>query len=162
MKRLLLLASLFVFGYFAGRYAVDLFLSDETRIRNAIEEMEEGFNEGSGKRATSGLADTWLHEGQSMRRDDLRGYLLAEFQQQRSRKARRLTLRVDVLDDLLIVEVDGDRAEATIEAFFEKLRGESWEPLWRMRVQASLEKGEDGWKIVRTAKEDLEGNGLRG
>ena len=162
MKRILLLLSLVVFGYFTGRFLVGLFLSDETRIRNVIEEMEAGFNEGSGKRASSGLAETWTHAGRAVRRDDLRGYLLAEFQQQRTQRKRQLTLRVDVLDDLLLIDVQDDRANATIEARFEKLRGETWEPLWHMRVEAELEKGDDGWKITRTEKEDLEGGGLRG
>lgn len=162
MKRVFLVLVLLVVGYVGVRWLVVALASDETRIRWSVEEMVAGFNEGSGKRATSGFAETWDHGDTELRRDDLRGYLLAEFQQQRSQKARRLTLRVDVPEDTLVIAVVDERATLELEARFEKLRGEEWQPLWRMRVEAVLSKGEDGWKIVETAKEDLEGRGLRG
>ena len=162
MKRIFLALLLVIAGYVGGRWIVDFFVSDETKIRNAVEEMVEGFNEGSGKRATSGLAETWTHGKTEMRRQELRGYLLSEFQQQRSQKARRLTVRVEVPEETLVVTVNGDSAEMVLEANFEKLGGEEWKPLWRMRVTATLSKLEDGWRIVRTEKEDLEGRGLRG
>jgi len=160
MKRALLVLVVLVVGYGGVRWLVGALASDETRIRWVVEEMVAGFNEGSAKRATSGLAETWKHEGTELRRDDLRGYLLAEFQQQRSRKGRRLTLRVEVPEDALQVEVKGERAALGLEARFEKLRGEEWQPLWRVHVDAALARGEDGWKIVETTKEDLEGRGL--
>ena len=162
MKRSLLMILVLVAALVCGRWACSAFASDETKIRRLLAEMEDGFNEGSGKRATSGLAETWKHAGRARSREDLRGYLLIEFQQQRAQKARRLTLRVEIPEDSIAISVEGDRAHLELEARFEKLAGEEWRPQWRTRIRAVLARGEEGWQIVETEKEDLEGNGLRG
>lgn len=162
MKPYLWIAAVLLAGFFLARWAFSALASDETKIRRLVAEMEDGFNEGSGRRATSGLAETWKHAGETLSRDDLRGYLLAEFHQQRSQKARRLTLRVEIPADSLAIEVEGERARLVLEAHFEKLAGEEWQPLWRTRIEAVLADGADGWQIVETEKDDIEGHGLRG
>lgn len=162
MKRIFLGLVLAVAALLAVRWAVGALASDETRIRWMVEEMVDGFNEGSAKRATSGFAESWRYREETLRRDDLRGGLLAEFQQQRSRQARRLTLRASVPESSLAIELAGDTAQLEFEVHIEKLRGEAWEPKWTMRVRAALERGEDGWRIVAVTKDDLEGSGLRG
>lgn len=161
MKRILLGLVLAVAAVVAVRWVIGALASDETRIRWMVEEMVDGFNEGSARRATSGFAESWRYREETLRRDDLRGGLLAEFQQQRSRQARRLTLRASVPEPLAI-EVAGDTARMELELHVEGLRGEAWAPRWTMRVRAELERGEDGWRIVAVAKDDLEGSGLRG
>ncbi len=162
MKRPLAILALALLAFVLVRWACGALVSDEARIRGLVAGMVDGFNEGSAKGATAGLAETWTHAGETLRRDDLRGYLLATFQQQRTQKARRLTLRVRVPEESLTLAVEGDRATFALEAEFEKLAGEEWRPQWRMRVEGALARGEDGWRIVETRKTDLEGDGLRG
>lgn len=162
MKRILLGLVLALVAIVVVRQAVRALASDETRIRWMVEEMVDGFNEGSGKRASSGFAETWRYREETLRRDDLRGGLLAEFQRQRSQQARRLTLRASVPESSLAIEVTGDTAHMELELHIEKLRGEVWEPHWTLRAKASLERGDEGWRIVEVSKEDLEGSGLRG
>ena len=160
MKRALLVVFALVFLFFLGRWIVIALASDETKIRWLVENMEDGYNEADAGDCIGPLAEDWTHEGYEVERELIRGAILQDYLQDRDRETKKLRRRVDVDHDTLVVEVDGDTARFTVEVTFERLREGEWEETWRMRAQAELQAGEDGWKIHRTRHEDLRGTQL--
>ena len=160
MKRLLLVGlPLLVLGVFGLRWAIHALASDETRIRWMVEAMEEGFNDGSAKGATGGLGRDWRHEGMDgLDAETLRGMLLREFMELRRRDGE-LSVRIEVPEDTLAITVDGESATLECEALMERRREGKWTGAWRSRIEGELRKGEEGWEILRTRHEDLEGRG---
>jgi len=155
---LVLLGSVAVF--FLGRALVLTFVSDETKIRWLVEGMEEGFNEGDLSDCVGPLHPRWLHEGYSLNREYLKGGLFQAFREERDRDTGERTSKVEVDEESFYVEVEGEKARLEVEARFSRLRNEAWELTWHIRVSGDLEKGEDGWKIVRTQHDDLKGTQL--
>lgn len=162
MKRVLLLLALALVVVLGVRWVVLALVPDETKIRWVVEEMEEGFNEGSAKRSVSGLAEDWSHEhARGMTAELLQRYLFGEFQGMRAQGDHRLDARVEVDEDELSIQVDGQEASLDGEATFSRLQAGEWVPNWRVRFHARLEDRDDGWLVVRSSSEDLEGRGIR-
>lgn len=137
----------------------DLFRSDESRIRALVARMEAAYNAGKPGTCVGPLAKGWRHEGYSIDREQLLGGLF-QASRERDPRTRQLRSRVEVDEDAVRVAVDGARATLGAEACFWRLRAETWEPVWRLSIEAELEDGEDGWKIVRSRHVDLQGTQL--
>lgn len=147
-------------AFVVGRWVVLSMVSDETKIRWLVERMEEGYDDGDLSDCVGPLSDDWHHEGYLVDRERLKLGLFQAFREERDRDTGKRTSKVDVDEDGMQIAVDGDEATLTAEAVFSRLRGEAWEDTWNIRVEAHLEKGDDGWKIVRTSHEDLKGTQL--
>ncbi len=160
MKRALLVVSAVFFLFFLGRWIVIALASDETKIRWLVENMEDGYNEADAGDCIGPLAEDWTHEGYEVERELIADGIRRDYLQDRDRDTKKLLRRVDIDEDTLVVEVDGDTARFTVEVIFERLQNGEWEETWRMRAHAELRAGDDGWKIHRTRHEDLSGTQL--
>jgi len=153
----LLAAVIVVFG---ARAIVRALASDETKIRWRIESMAEGYNSGDVGDAIGPLAKDWKHEGFPYGREDVRGELVREFFQERDKKTGKPTHKVELDEDTLQVDVQGDAATLQVEASFQEKDGEAWVERWRARIHGDLAKGENGWFFHHTSHEDLVGTPL--
>ena len=163
MRRTLLLLGTALLLWFTGRWLHYRLASDEQKIRWQVEEMLEGYNTAQPGMAVGPLDPDWRHEGHGeLDRELLRGALFRVAMNDRDRETRELTSRVALVEDSLVIEVAGDTAALEFEAVFSRRKrgDEEWTERWRLRIEAELEDGDDGWKIVRSRHEDLAGTQL--
>jgi len=159
VKRFLLLLLGVAVLSFGGRALVRALASDETKIRWLVERMVAGYAEGDVGDCIGAFAPDWTHEGHEITRELLRGALI-QTSRERDPATKQSLSRVDIVEDMLSVTVEGDSARLACEADFSRLRKGTWEPTWTMRAEADLTRGEDGWKIVRSRHQDLRGTEL--
>ena len=150
MKRVIAIAGGLVFAFFLGRWLFVALASDETRIRWLVERMERGYNRADVSDCVGPLADDWSHEGHSVDRDLIANAIRSDYLRDRDRETKELRRRVEVDEDTLVVEVDGETARLTVEARFERLQQGRWTETWALRAEAELRETEDGWRIRRT------------
>ncbi len=159
LKRILVVVLVLVVGFLGVRSAIRALASDETKITWLIEDMAEGFNDGRAGTAVGGLAAEWRHEGSRVDRDLLREVLAREVLSARTSRSGELPHRVAIPEELLLITVEEDFARVECEAIFDERNEEEWKTVWCVRIWAELERGEDGWRIVRSRHEDLVGRG---
>ncbi|MEX1024441.1 MAG: hypothetical protein WD226_05125 [Planctomycetota bacterium] len=160
MKRFLLVPLAAVAIYFAGRSLVMLFVSDETKIRWIVEEMQESFNDARAGGCLSPVADTWRHEDSAwLDRETLHGALVRTFFTERDRD-KRFLLRVEVPEDNLVIVVTDDTADVRAAVKFLRREGEAWAVTWYFELEAEFRDGDDGWQIHRTSHRNVEGKGF--
>jgi len=160
MKRVLLIllgAVVLWFGFRGLRYAL---ASDETKIEWLLERMEEGYNEGHAGRTVSGFHRDWHHADYPIDREQVRGGVFVMDREQRAQGSGELTRRVSIGREELVIEVSGDHASARFPLTFARLEQGAWHDTWKARVFAELEHGENGWLIVSSRHEDIEGTAL--
>lgn len=145
--------------YLGSGLVIRWFASDETEIRWIVEGMEEAYNVGDPSGCVESIARTWRHAGSELDRQMLFGALL-RIAQERDRETRALRSRVAVDPEAAEIVVTGDTATLTLDAAFERRRGEEWQPSWQVRITAELVDGDDGWEIVTSRHEDLAGTHL--
>ena len=160
MKHILLILLGSVAVFFLGRALVLAFVSDETKIRWLVEEMEAGFNAGDLSDCVGPLDDDWSHDGHSLTLEYLKGGLFQAFREERDRETGKRTSKIEIAEDGIYVEVEDEAARIEVEARFSRFKRDVWEETWHIRVFGDLEKGEDGWKITRTRHDDLKGTQL--
>jgi len=159
MKRALVLAILVAVGFFGLRRLVVMLASDRTQILWLLEDMEEGYDEARVGPCVAGIAADWRHEGAgSLDRETLKGYLLRSFLQDRESASKAFLYRVDVPEESIELEVDGDRATLACDARFERLRAGAWQPDWELHLRAELERIDGRWRIVRSSHENRSGS----
>jgi hypothetical protein len=158
-KKILLPLFALVALYLGSGLVIRFFASDETRIRWLVAQMEEAYNAGRPGSCVGPLAKDWRHEGSSIDREQLLGGLF-QAARERDKETRQLRSKVEVDEDAVQVSVDGERATLATEALFWRLRAGSWEESWRLRIEAELEDGDEGWEIVRSRHQDLAGTHL--
>lgn len=145
--------------YVGGGLVIRWLASDETEIRWIVEDMEEAYNAGDPSGCVESIARTWRHAGSELDRQMLFGALL-RIAQERDRETRALRSRVEVDPQAAEIVVTGETATLTLEAAFQRRRGDEWKPSWQVRITAELVDGDDGWEIVASRHEDLEGTHL--
>ena len=145
--------------YFGAGFLIRFFASDETKIRWRIADMEEAYNAGRPGACVAPLARDWHHEGSSIDREMLLGGLF-QAARERDKQTGGLRSRVEVDEDAAQIAVNGARATLAVEARFSRLRAGAWEDAWRVRFEAELVDGDDGWQIVKSRHEDLAGTHL--
>ena len=145
--------------YLGGRSVFLWLTPDESRIRWIVADMEQAYNAGDPSGCVEPIARTWRHAGTELDRQMLFGALL-RIAQERDRETRALRSRVEVDEDAAEVEIDGEQATLTVEATFQRRRGDEWKPSWTVRITAELVDGDDGWEIVRSRHEDRAGTHL--
>lgn len=145
--------------YLGSGLVIRWFASDETRIRWIVADMEEAYNAGDPSGCVESIARSWKHEGNELDRQMLFGALL-RIAQERERETRALRSRVEVDEEAAEIVVADERATLTLDATFQRRRGEEWKPAWHVRIVAELVDGDDGWEIVASRHEDLEGTHL--
>ena len=145
--------------WFGGGAVLRWFASDETKIRRIVASMEEAYNAGAPSDCVEPIAANWHHAGTELDRRELFAALLG-IARERERETRELRTRVEVDEAAAEIVVAGERATLALEAAFQRRRGAEWQPSWQVRITAELVDGEDGWEIVASRHEDLEGTHL--
>ena len=156
-----ILALLLALGalYLGVNFLVELFTSDETKIRHLLGDMEEAYNAGKPRSCIEPVAKDWHHEGYEIDRELLFGALAQTFLD-RDRETKQLRTRVEVDEGAAEVAVDGERAAVACEATFFRLRAGQWSESWHVRLEADLEDRDDGWEIVKSRHRDERGTHL--
>jgi hypothetical protein len=157
-KALLLFAGLAVL-VLSVRWVVLAFVSDATKIRWIVEDMEAAYDAGDPGGVVDPLAFDWRHDGVELDRRMLFGGLLGTARD-RDATTGELRSRVTVAPEAVVVSVDGDHATLEAEAVFERLTRETWRETWRVVFEAELEKDGGDWRIVRSAHRDVRGTHL--
>ena len=158
MKKLLLSIAVVVGLWFGGRELLSVLASDETKIARLVEGMERGFNRGRLNPCIEPLAPTWRHAGSDVTRALLADHLRAHFLTERHPQTKELLYRAEVDWDAFAVEVDDAGATIRFDIRFFLDDGSPDRRLeWHARVDGDLEQREDGWVLVRTRHEDVEG-----
>ena len=167
MRRFLTVLGTVLLIFFGSRGLYRAIASDEQKIRWSIEGMFTGYNTARPSLCVEPLADEWRHESlPHLDRELLRGGLLRISMQERDRRTKKLTTRVELVPESFLVSMEDDSAAFELEAFTSRhVRpaggGEpEWEERWRFRVVGRLERGERDWKIVSSRHEDLAGTRL--
>lgn len=145
--------------YLGTTFLIRSLASDETKIRWLVAGMEEAYNGGHAGQCVAPLAKNWRHAGTELDRELLLGALF-QASRERDPKTRQHLSRVEVDEDAAAVTVTGERATFGADATFSRLRRGAWEETWRLRIEAELENGADGWEIVASRHTDLRGTHL--
>lgn len=135
----------------AGKFA-----SDETRIRRLLRAEAAAFNSASALSALTGFARDYRDETSGLDRPALQAALLWAFQNRRDGEGR-FRLRVELPADALQVEVRDKEASATFRLALWERNGDDEALEWELSVQARLEHGEYGWRIVSSRHETVQG-----
>lgn len=159
IRKLLLPVFALAVLYVLGAWLVELFTSDDTKIRRVVARMEAAYNAGKPGSCVGPLSRDWRHEGHEIDRDLLLGALF-QTARDRDQETRELRTRVEVDEDAAEIAVDGETATLAAEATFFRRRAGAWEESWRIRVSAELANGADGWEIVKSLHQDLRGTHL--
>jgi hypothetical protein len=161
VKRFLAIALAFAALFLGARWLWHALASDERKIRWLVEGAADGFDEAHSGPVLDALTLDWLHESTpGFDRAVLVDVLRALYFQERDPSTRRFRYRVEIDAAALAIAVEGERARLAGEARFDRsLQGE-WKPIWRVRFEADLIDGDDGWRVARSRHEDLEGRGL--
>jgi hypothetical protein len=134
------------------------FLSEEERVRRIILSMADGFNRCRAGQVVDPLAESYVEETSRHDRTDVRGYLGVLFLTQRDPKTKEFRYRVEV--ESLSVAMDGEKpgkAQVVVVASFLALGSGAGESAWRVEVSASLDRTDDGWKVMRSTHRGLSG-----
>src|SRR5262249_55780729 len=102
-----------------GAFLVELFTSDETKIRRIVGAMEAAYNAGKPGACVEPLAKDWHHEGYEIDRELLLGALF-QTAQDRDRETKELRTRVAVDEDAAEVTVAGEHATLACDAAFSR------------------------------------------
>jgi hypothetical protein len=165
MKRLLLAVVALLLIGFAGRALLRLLASDETKIRWALEEMRDGFNDTELAPIVDHLHPLFREEQSGADLDMVEQALIAVFFGEIDTTTKSFALRVDSDFDAWTVDVvarDIDSpasARAVGEFAMSRRKGEQETLLWRARAALELSQDdEDGWQVLRATLDTLEGD----
>ncbi|MCY3004114.1 MAG: hypothetical protein NTV21_20145, partial [Planctomycetota bacterium] len=138
--------------YFGARWIVRAFESDEERIRRAVAEMVEGFNEAQGRPVLAALSKNFVDTSSGATREDVRSALIAWFFEQVDPVTKKFLFVAEL--EQLDVQVDEAAREAQVSVTirFEKRRGDTLEPWWNAAIEGVMRDGEDGWQWVKSTK----------
>jgi len=161
MKRFLAIAIVLVVVILGARALLRSLAPEETKLRWRLEQMEAGYNEGDVGDTIRPIARSWGHEGHpGLDREAIHGQMVREFFQDRHPETRELLRRVDLLEETLVLELEGDSAAFTVEVLFERLVRDSWSTAWRAELSGQWRRGEGGWLLERTSHRNLENTQL--
>ncbi len=133
-----------------------LLRSDETRIRELLEAMAEGFNEGSPSGAISGLDESYTDETSKVKREEVRQFLTWLYFTARDEATKEFRYRVEISAVVVTVAPDAKKADLKLTAQFSELRSKAFRPVWKVEIEATLEK-RSGWKVVSSSHASVSG-----
>ncbi len=156
MKKIALVLAALLLALLAGRAVIRGMASEETKIRWLVQEEVESFNATSVSGCIDVLAPEYREITTGLDRSSLRGVLLYVFQKYRDQDSREFLYSLAAPDELLVVTLRNE-VETEAEAEFKVVLSERGVPVWAIRVQAELFRGEDGWRFVSSRHETVEG-----
>lgn len=134
--------------------------SDEERIRALFATEAARFNAGAALRVLDSFAPDYRDETLDLDRQTLRGALLWVFQNRREAASGRLVYDVGLGEDYPI-EIEGERATASVPVQLYEGLDERRRLAWSLRVAATLERRDGTWTVVRSTHETLAGRAPR-
>ena len=156
MKKIALILAGLMLAFLAGRAVIRGMASAETKIRWLVQEEVEAFNATRIDRCMEVFAPDYQETTASLDRSSLQRILLYVFQKFRDRESREFIYSLAAPDELVDV-VLRDEEETEAEADFKVVLSERGVPVWSIRVQAELFRGEDGWRFVSSQHSTVEG-----
>ena len=167
MRRILLGLAAAVVLFLVGRAIVRALVSDETKIRWMVEDMQEGFDRTRMDPILVAFAEDFSDETSGANRQDVRQALAYLFLTAKDPQTKAFPYRVEVeITKLAIDPGSGGEpgADCDLAARFFDLREHSGgepEPAWVIAIASRWERGEYGWRIARTKYETKSGRMLR-
>ncbi len=146
--------------WLGGRALLDTFASDETKIRDAIEDARDGFDRTRMDPVLALLAGDFEDETSTYRREDLRAGLAAVFFQAKDPATKRFPFRAVIDPDSVTIAVqpgEPKSAQVSIPLAIHDVRGGGDRVAWRVQIEAGFEERDGDWKLVRTRHTTREG-----
>ena len=162
LKKLASLAAVLLAAFFALKFVLRLFESDETRIRRRVAAIEAAFNDGAAGGVADALAPSFRERSSGLGRDEVRGLLFQFFQTSRDPKTRELVVAVRVETESVKIDLAGEkptRARLALTAVFTRRSTSQPGPGVTARVEfrGQLEKLDGEWKFVEAEAKLVEG-----
>ncbi|MFN0006431.1 MAG: hypothetical protein ACKVXR_00880 [Planctomycetota bacterium] len=162
MKRILLVLAGAVILFLVGRAIVRALVSDETKIRWAIEDMREGFDETRMDPILVAFDEKFRDETSGADRADVRQALAYLFLTAKHPQTKAFPYRVEIeIPKIGIEDSDPPAADCDLDARFFDLRGGGEEVAWEITIHSRWTRGEYGWRIASTRYETKSGRMLR-
>jgi hypothetical protein len=124
-------------------------VSEETRVRWALEKMCEAFNNERAGSTAAGFAEEFEVRNYSLTRDDVQSFLFGHFMSAQGKEP--FPYRAEILEDTLRIqfeESEEQRARVTFDYRFLKLFKEEWTPQKMQTADLRLEKIDGDWLII--------------
>lgn len=137
-----------------------VFVSDETRIRRALQNSADGFNDTQRSRCISVLGEGYRDETGGFTRDQLGQMLVYLFLKEKHPDMNTFRYHVELVEDELEIEVlEGSPKTASVSvlARFSKFDKGDFKPVWDVKVEGEMEKTSDGWKVMRSRYRSVSG-----
>jgi hypothetical protein len=147
-KRALLALAVLALAWWGVRALVHALASPETKIRWAVEDMVEGFNETHLQTVLDGIARGFVDRTSALTRDDLRSTLAWMFLNETDDQGGFLwsaTFDPESLAVLLAEDEQSAQASCSVQ-FFRRRGAAEPELVWDARVAGTLASGDDGWQ----------------
>lgn len=165
MRRLILVLGAILTLWFGGKAIVRLFKSDETRIRDVVESMTDGFNATRTNAVLEAFDARFRDEAFGADKELVHAALVQLFFTAKDEATKRFLYRAETkTTNVAVTKASGDRpasASAEIEAVFFARHGESETEAWRIAVHAELEATDGDWRLVRTDARTTSGKLIR-
>jgi hypothetical protein len=160
MRKLLIAALAGGALFIAISFLVRAFESPETKIRRRLEQMAADFDGGRAGPCARGLAEEFVDTTTGAGVGDVHAVLVRMTFAERDPKTNEFLHRVAFPEDSMAIRLDAadpERATVDLVAVFEEKRGSEWKVEWRVAIAAEMAEGDDGWQVLRTTHETLEG-----
>ena len=156
MKKIALILACLVVAVFVGRIVIRGMADEETKIRRLVQEEVEAFNATSISGCMAAFATEYQETTTGLHRADFQRVLLYVFQKYRDRDTREFLYQLAAPDEQVDVTLrNEEQTEADVD--FKVVLNERGAPVWSIRVQGSLFRGEDGWQFVTSQHMTVEG-----
>jgi hypothetical protein len=144
---------------FALRRAIE---PEENKVRRRIESMADGFNSSRAGKVLDGIAESFAEKDAGVEKEELRAFLAYLFFKERDPESKRFRYQVEVSKLEVALDPPGPpegppRASVSLEANFLELRAQKFTSVWKASIQGTLEKGDDGWQVIRSSHQTVEG-----
>ena len=149
MKKIIPILAGLVLAFLVGREVILGMASEETRIRRLLQDEVDAFNDASVSGCMAGFAPEYQDLTSRLDRTSLQRALLYTFQKHRE-------YRIAAPGELLDVRMRND-AETEAQVDLRVVLSDGDAPLWAIRVQAELSRGDHGWRFVSSRYETMEG-----
>jgi len=144
--------------YLFGQLLYRALASDETRIGWLLDDVARGFNKCRAGLTVEGFSEEFREKTAHKTRAELRRVLAYLFMTHRHPESKEFRFRVKI-EGVRITFPDPPKstAQATLRAVFHYLRKKEFEPVWTVEIDAKLENGPNGWKVVSSTHQGVDG-----
>jgi len=164
LRRILLGLAGALLCFFVGRAIVRALVSDETRIRWLVEDMQAGFDRTRMDPILVAFAGNFRDDTSGADRQNVREALAYLFLTAKDPQTKAFPYRVEVGIPRIAVDrstASEPTADVDVDARFFDRRGSEEQLAWEIAVASRWTRGEYGWRIASTRYETKSGRMLR-